>query len=101
MFYKILTNNTYYKSLKFFIFAQEQDVPTTLMRSRADLGRTEEFSSIRNNDIVVNKVIQIFTELRSGKGRDKKKKKGFCDIDTIFISVAYIINDEKLDTSAS
>lgn len=54
---------------------KEQDVPTTLIRSRAECNRTELSLCISNNDIIVNKVMQIFNEMKTGKNRDKKKKK--------------------------
>ena len=51
------------------------DVPTTIIRSKADVQATSHQElSISTNDIVINKLTQILSYLRAGN-RNKKKKK--------------------------
>lgn len=53
----------------------ETDIPTTLIRSKADVPVTEaEVQTLTTNDIVINKLAQILSYLRQG-GRGKKNKK--------------------------
>lgn len=53
----------------------ESDIPTTLIRSKADVPVTEaEMQTLTTNDIVINKLSQILSYLRQG-GRGKKNKK--------------------------
>lgn len=53
----------------------ESDIPTTLIRSKADVPVTEaEIQTLTTNDIVINKLAQILSYLRQG-GRGKKNKK--------------------------
>lgn len=53
----------------------ESDIPTTLIRSKADVPVTEtEMQTLTTNDIVINKLAQILSYLRQG-GRGKKNKK--------------------------
>lgn len=53
----------------------ESDIPTTLIRSKADVPVTEsEVQTLTTNDIVINKLAQILTYLRQG-GRGKKNKR--------------------------
>lgn len=52
----------------------ESDVPTTLIRSKADCPSLESTTTMTNNDIVINKLTQILSYLRQGR-RDRKKRK--------------------------
>lgn len=53
----------------------ETDIPTTLIRSKADVPlSTEDTQTLTTNDIVINKLAQILSYLRQG-GRGKKNKK--------------------------
>lgn len=57
----------------------EFEVPTTVIRSKADcplvnLSGLEAGAGITTNDIVVNKLTQIFSYLRAGKRQAKKEK---------------------------
>lgn len=53
----------------------ESDIPTTLIRSKADVPVVEgEIQTLTTNDIVINKLAQILSYLRQG-GRGKKNKK--------------------------
>lgn len=53
----------------------ESDIPTTLIRSKADVPISEqEIQTLTTNDIVINKLAQIFSYLRQG-GRGKKNKR--------------------------
>lgn len=53
----------------------ETDIPTTSIRSKADVPVTEaEIQTLTTNDIVINKLAQILSYLRQG-GRGKKNKK--------------------------
>ncbi|UJR30421.1 hypothetical protein I4U23_017956 [Adineta vaga] len=50
------------------------DIPTTLIRSKADCPNAETTTTMSNNDIVINKLTQILSYLRHSK-RDLKKQK--------------------------
>lgn len=53
----------------------DSDIPTTLIRSKADVPvNEEEIQTLTTNDIVINKLAQIFSYLRQG-GRGKKNKR--------------------------
>lgn len=53
----------------------ETDIPTTLIRSKADVPVVHgEIQTLTTNDIVINKLAQILSYLRQG-GRGKKNKK--------------------------
>lgn len=53
----------------------ETDIPTTLIRSKADLpAEAQEVQTLSTNDIVINKLSQILSYLRQG-GKGKKNKK--------------------------
>ncbi|KAE8744278.1 hypothetical protein FOCC_FOCC009093 [Frankliniella occidentalis] len=60
----------------------ETDIPTTLIRSKADVPSLQTNSTLTTNDIVINKLAQILSYLRQGrhgkKGRrkDKSGKRG-------------------------
>lgn len=60
----------------------ETDIPTTLIRSKADVPSLQTNSTLTTNDIVINKLAQILSYLRQGrhgkKGRrkDKTSKRG-------------------------
>ena len=51
----------------------ETDVPTTLIRSKADCPSIEATTTLSTNDIVINKLTQILSYLRQGR-RDRKRK---------------------------
>lgn len=57
----------------------ESDIPTTMIRSKADCPTLEATTTLTTNDIVINKLTQILSYLRQGR-RDarklKKKEKG-------------------------
>ena len=52
----------------------ETDLPTTLMRSKADCPNLEVHTTLSTNDIVINKLTQILAYLRQGS-KDKHKRK--------------------------
>lgn len=52
----------------------ETDIPTTIIRSKAETNASAELNTLNTNDIVVNKLTQIFSYLRQG-GKKKKGKK--------------------------
>jgi IK cytokine len=52
----------------------ETDIPTTLIRSKTELMGSVDLNTLSTNDIVVNKLTQIFSYLRQG-GKKKNKKK--------------------------
>ncbi|XP_063679521.1 LOW QUALITY PROTEIN: protein Red-like [Bolinopsis microptera] len=55
----------------------ETDIPTTLIRSKAEAKASIEKRTLTNNDIVINKLTQILSYLRQGNryGKQKFKKK--------------------------
>ncbi|XP_070553284.1 protein Red-like [Ptychodera flava] len=53
----------------------ESDIPTTLIRSKADLPNLETHTTLTTNDIVINKLTQILSYLRQGARTSKKLKK--------------------------
>ncbi|XP_041358287.1 protein Red-like [Gigantopelta aegis] len=53
----------------------ESDIPTTLIRSKADCPSLEATTTLTTNDIVINKLTQILSYLRQGKREVKKMKK--------------------------
>ncbi|XP_037071454.1 protein Red-like, partial [Pollicipes pollicipes] len=51
------------------------DIPTTVVRSKADCPQVETATTLTTNDIVINKLTQILSYLRQGRtGRRLKKK---------------------------
>lgn len=55
----------------------ESDIPTTIIRSKAETQASAELNTLNTNDIVVNKLTNIFSYLRQGgKKKNKKKDKG-------------------------
>lgn len=50
------------------------DIPTTIIRSKADCPNSDSLSQLSTNNIVINKLIQIISYLRQG-GVPRKKKK--------------------------
>ncbi|KAI5634219.1 hypothetical protein NE865_13089 [Phthorimaea operculella] len=55
---------------------QHSDIPTTLTRSKADVPEPDERSSAASaNDLVLDKLTQIFSYLRHGRHRKMKKNK--------------------------
>nr|XP_058133211.1 protein Red-like [Dasypus novemcinctus] len=53
----------------------DTDIPTTLIRSKADCPSTETLTTLTTNDIVINKLTQIFSYLRQSTHKKKLKKK--------------------------
>lgn len=53
----------------------ESDIPTTLIRSKADVPQLEQTANLTTNDIVINKLAQILSYLRHGRHGKKGKKK--------------------------
>lgn len=53
----------------------ESDIPSTLLRSIADVPNTESTTTLTTNDIVINKLAQILSYLRQGPRHHKKGKK--------------------------
>lgn len=53
----------------------ESDIPTTLIRSKADCPGMETQTTLTTNDIVINKLTQILSYLRQGMRGKKLKKK--------------------------
>ncbi|XP_069683312.1 protein Red [Periplaneta americana] len=53
----------------------ESDIPTTLIRSRADVPSLESTATLTTNDIVINKLAQILSYLRQGGRHSKKARK--------------------------
>lgn len=63
--------------------AADTDIPTTLTRSKADVPEADEGSSAASgNDLVLDKLAQIFSYLRHGRHRKTKKTK--VNPDTLF-----------------
>ena len=52
----------------------ESDIPTTVLRSKADCPGLESLATLSTNDIVINKLTQILSYLRQGKAGKKVKK---------------------------
>ncbi|KAF7271805.1 hypothetical protein GWI33_015351 [Rhynchophorus ferrugineus] len=57
----------------------ETDIPTTLMRSVADVPSFELTTTLTTNDIVINKLTQILSYLRQGNRKKNKNKRGIND----------------------
>lgn len=53
----------------------ESDIPTTVLRSKADCPGLESQATLSTNDIVINKLTQILSYLRQGGKHGKKLKK--------------------------
>ncbi|XP_067134833.1 protein Red isoform X1 [Centruroides vittatus] len=53
----------------------ESDIPTTLIRSKADCPSFESQTTLTTNDIVINKLTQILSYLRQGLANKRAKKK--------------------------
>jgi IK cytokine len=53
----------------------EVDIPTTLIRSKADVPTIDNTPTLTTNDIVINKLAQILSYLRQGNRHGKKGKK--------------------------
>ncbi|XP_053212466.1 protein Red-like [Panonychus citri] len=58
------------------------DIPTTIIRSKADFPNTDNLSQLSTNNIVINKLIQIISYLRQG-GVPKRKKKDKSSTDNL------------------
>uniref|UniRef100_A0A8C7THY8 RED-like N-terminal domain-containing protein n=1 Tax=Oncorhynchus mykiss TaxID=8022 RepID=A0A8C7THY8_ONCMY len=63
----------------------DTDIPTTLIRSKADCPTMEAQTTLTTNDIVISKLTQILSYLRQGtrNKKMKKKEKGGCIFDDI------------------
>lgn len=57
----------------------ESDIPTTLIRSKAEIPSAEATATLTTNDIVINKLTQILSYLRQGSRKGKKNKRGIAD----------------------
>lgn len=53
----------------------DSDIPTTVIRSKADCPNIESMTCLSTNDIVINKLTQILSYLRQGGSRKNKKTK--------------------------
>ncbi|XP_071124419.1 protein Red-like [Mytilus edulis] len=53
----------------------DSDVPTTIIRSKADCPTVDSTTTLTTNDIVINKLTQILSYLRQGRRESKKLKK--------------------------
>ena len=53
----------------------EVDIPTTLIRSKADVPTIDNTPTLTTNDIVINKLAQILSYLRQGSRHTKKGRK--------------------------
>ncbi|KAK0176147.1 hypothetical protein PV328_000314 [Microctonus aethiopoides] len=53
----------------------EVDIPTTLIRSKADVPTVDSTPTLTTNDIVINKLAQILSYLRQGNRHGKKGKR--------------------------
>ncbi|XP_055935970.1 protein Red-like [Argiope bruennichi] len=53
----------------------ESDIPTTLLRSKADCPSFESQTTLTTNDIVIKKLTQVLSYLRQGLHNKKAKKK--------------------------
>jgi len=79
----------------------ECDIPTTLIRSKADCPSLEATTTLTNNDIVINKLTQILSYLRQGRlDRRKRKDKGKAKEDTkvddsIYTTELLMMKDER------
>lgn len=59
----------------------ESDIPTTLMRSKADCPDAQDNLSKSQNDIVLNKLTQILSYIRTGNKKKKGNKKMDFDLE--------------------
>lgn len=53
----------------------DTDIPTTLIRSKSDVPSMDDRPTLTTNDIVINKLAQILSYLRTGPRHLKKSKK--------------------------
>lgn len=53
----------------------DTDIPTTLIRSKSDVPSLDDRPTLTTNDIVINKLAQILSYLRTGPKNFKKSKK--------------------------
>ncbi|KAF5281718.1 hypothetical protein FQA39_LY17739 [Lamprigera yunnana] len=53
----------------------ESDIPTNIIRSKADVPTSELTATLTTNDIVINKLTQILSYLRQGNRKNKKNKR--------------------------
>lgn len=52
----------------------ESDIPTTIIRSKAECPNLDAYNSISTNEIVINKLVQIWLYIRQGGSAKKVKK---------------------------
>lgn len=55
--------------------AVDTDIPTTVVRSKADVPSMEEKPTLTTNDIVINKLAQILSYLRQGPKHSRKARR--------------------------
>ena len=54
----------------------ESDIPITILRSKTDINNMENMqATFTTNDIVIQKLTQILSYLRTGRANKKQKKK--------------------------
>lgn len=74
------------------------EIPTTLIRSKADVPMLDNESTLSTNDIVINKLTQILSYLRQGNKPNKKGKKykdaGFDQI--VGLNLALEVKNESI-----
>lgn len=74
------------------------DIPTTIIRSRAECSNSETSSSLTTNDIVMGKLIQIWSYLRQG-GSKKQKLKQLSSSGTPSSDPKPVVKKENIDDS--
>lgn len=84
----------------------DTDIPTTLIRSKADCPSMEAQTTLTTNDIVISKLTQILSYLRQGTRHKKVKKKDKGKLDEkrapeADLSIFDDIGDYILSTSSS
>uniref|UniRef100_A0A8D3DAL9 Protein Red n=1 Tax=Scophthalmus maximus TaxID=52904 RepID=A0A8D3DAL9_SCOMX len=76
----------------------DTDIPTTLIRSKADCPSMEAQTTLTTNDIVISKLTQILSYLRQGTRHKKIKKK---DKGTVVVLIFEDIGDYNPSTAAA
>ncbi|XP_045523218.1 protein Red [Pieris brassicae] len=77
----------------------DSDIPTTLTRSKADVPELDErSSSSAANEVVIEKLTQIFSYLRHGRHRKQKKKEKGRNDDSIYGDIGdYVGGDRRTE----
>nr|XP_027204390.1 protein Red-like [Dermatophagoides pteronyssinus] len=52
----------------------ENEIPTTIIRSKAECPNLDAYNSISTNEIIMNKLIQIWTHIRQGSSKKQRRK---------------------------